>query len=87
MKKTYSKPALFAESFELAEHIANCAGVTPGAPTHWSKTTCGYRLDGPGTGMNIIFLEAANGCTDITEEDDLVFCYNNWTGMIPPFSS
>ena len=27
MKKTYSKPALFAESFELSEHIALCSAL------------------------------------------------------------
>ena len=27
MRKSYQKPALFAETFELTEHIANCEGA------------------------------------------------------------
>lgn len=44
MKKTYSKPLLYAERFELVEHIASCAvaaGVT--AATYRDRYSCSYQ--------------------------------------------
>ena len=51
MKKTYSKPALYAESFELAEHIALCSGFSRDfvTVTHWgdaANTTCTFTTNG-----------------------------------------
>lgn len=89
MKKTYTKPALYAESFELAEHIAaTCAGTQPGASTHWNSDTCGFRLDGPGTGAHILFnVGVVSACTAAGLEDSVVDCYNTLENNMQPFSS
>lgn len=47
MKKTYSKPELYAETFELACHIAvYCAGAAPGSFTYADRSYCGFYLGG-----------------------------------------
>lgn len=92
MKKTYSKPALFAESFELAEHIAACNGVIPGAATHWNATGgCGYQPDGPGVG-SVIFNKDIVGSTCTLQWSDPTnvpgaTCYNSAVGPVTAFGS
>lgn len=59
MKKTYSKPLLYAERFELVEHIASCAvatGVT--TVTYRDRNSCSYQ-----DGDIVLFNEAGeNNC-------------------------
>lgn len=89
MKKTYSKPALYAESFELAEHIALCSGFKQGVTqiTHWSNdTTCSFTTE---NSINL-FYTGANVCVNQydTASDVEVSCYNNPTnGIGQPFGS
>lgn len=86
MKKTYTKPALYAESFELAESIAlTCTGTQPGASTHWNSSTCAFKLDS--TGINTLFTIGTNGCTQTGYEDSSVNCYNTLENNMAPFSS
>ena len=87
MKKTYSKPALYAESFELAESIAlTCVGTQPGASTHWNASTCAFKLDP--NGVNAFFDKGVTtACTTTGLEDSLVSCYNTLENNMPPFSS
>lgn len=88
MKKAYSKPALFAESFELAEHIALCSGYdgTNNTANHWS-TNC--RFNDPDTGV-AMFLSSENGCVELYADRTKVKvdCYNAPTdGDGHPFAS
>ena len=58
MKKTYQKPRVYAESFELLEHIASCAvrdGITNA--TYRDRDSCSY-TDGDIT----LFYDSGNGC-------------------------
>ena len=58
MRKEYQKPALYAERFELLEHISSsCPALNsePGWVTHREKGDCGFRIDGPYTDTNILF--------------------------------
>ncbi len=45
MKKVYSKPALYAETFELVEHVAGDCIVNDGfaGALHRGPESCGYR--------------------------------------------
>ncbi len=45
MKKPYSAPKLFAESFRVCEHIAGCS--VSGKPQLASETQCEYLFDSP----------------------------------------
>ena len=61
MKKQYQKPRLFAESFELLEHIASCAvgdGITDA--TYRDRSSCSY-TDGDVTLFNST---GVNGCAN-----------------------
>ena len=46
MKKPYSAPELFAESFRVCEHIAGCT-VNGTANNQSSQTGCEYYFDSP----------------------------------------
>lgn len=83
MKKTYSKPRLYAETFELLEHIsAMCSGFNPAQPTGEQITSgnewvCGFYVrDG------ILFNNGACTVGDASaEETDTsmydIYCYNS----------
>lgn len=83
MKKTYSKPALYAESFELAEHIALCSGFSRDfvTVTHWgdaANTTCTFTTNG-----FALFASGNSGCSykyDNNPEDFSIECYNSPNG-------
>lgn len=57
MKKTYSKPAMHAERFALATHIAACSGYAPGSATNATRTYCGYML-----GYQYVFNSGVPAC-------------------------
>lgn len=64
MKKTYTKPQLYAETFELLEHIANC--YNDGSYTaHHADTPDNYCKIELGKGGSI-FIEASPNCADAT---------------------
>ena len=61
MKKPYNKPRMYAETFELVEHIANCAVKSGSYPaTYRDRTSCSY-TDGDVTLFNNT---GVNGCTN-----------------------
>ncbi|MBR0066603.1 MAG: hypothetical protein IJQ00_03320, partial [Kiritimatiellae bacterium] len=66
MKKAYEKPILYAESFELMEHVAGDCAVNDGfAGAHWRDPgSCRYDLiaeGGAATGQ-ALFYSSGNGC-------------------------
>lgn len=61
MRMEYRKPMLYAERFELLEHISACAHMN--SATTGDPDNCAYSLNGPGT-TPAIFTEAVNDCTD-----------------------
>lgn len=79
MKKTYKKPQIFVESFELAQHIAGCnltlldADVenckASGTIGKWDNTSW--------------FINKMNGCTVEPEE----YCYTNGNFNIATINS
>lgn len=72
MKKTYSKPALYAERFELAAHIAACSGYFDGAATHTRASNCAFQL-----GTQFVFMSSITDCALQVESDDYgIDCYN-----------
>lgn len=64
MKKTYVKPEVYFESFELSTNIAYACGKPTHTPTNG---TCGVTINGIGT----VFLSGIAGCkyTNINGED------------------
>ena len=60
MKRTYSKPSLLIENFELMEHIALSCGRAAGETNHWDMDTCGFNLGGPGNEDDLIIFRNEN---------------------------
>lgn len=81
MKKTYSKPALYAESFELAEHIALCSGYKAGVITitHWNDGVCTFQYT---AGGSVLFNTTAAGtaCDADYFPGMALECYNSPNG-------
>lgn len=80
MKKTYSKPALYAESFELAEHIALCSGYKKDVITitHWNDGVCTFQYT---AGGSILFnMNGNSGCDAPYSPGMALECYNSPTG-------
>lgn len=87
MKKTYTKPALYAESFELAEHIASCSVVNRDENyygTHSSGTaSCVFHANN-----QILFNGSHTGCLEDWSMTMPVECYNTPNGTPGlPFAS
>ena len=98
MKRTYRKPSLYVETFELVEHIASCATntgtYTVNSNTAWSCAA----TDGSG---DVVFMEGTSKCEvaggqafdpNIEDIDDIISailegqCYNTYANG-PMFSS
>ncbi len=93
MKKTYSKPALFAESFELAEHIAKCQGVSDYSsevnPLHWSTNGCKFEFIGE-NGVTETLFTASSSCSVMyfgPSVPTTTNCYNVPLAGLTPFGS
>lgn len=93
MKQAYQKPALFAESFDLVEHIAGpCGGVEDIKEyfkvNHRHATDCTFidLMDDPNIA---IFTDSDGRCNSKQPGFDNmpVECYNNYTGDISMFAS
>lgn len=92
MKQAYQKPALFAESFDLVEHIAGpCGGMEDHGSfkvNHRHATDCTFidLVDDP---KIVIFTDTDGRCNahqppiDYTEQT----CYNNYTADLKIFAS
>ncbi len=71
MKKNYSKPDLYFESFELTANIANCSHLDFGKANSADINTCSFSFYGVGDVFN-------NGmCVYNTQNGGLeMFCYH-----------
>ena len=57
MKKAYQKPALYAECFEMVEHVTSCSPM--GRANHTDGGSCYYDAGGG----SLVFLETgSSGC-------------------------
>ena len=97
MKKKYTKPLLFAESFELTEHIATgCVmetnpNATPGTKPLHGKGECAYQFDYGD--INMFQYGITTGCgkpeyaSDWTTDDINLQCYTAFADLTSLFSS
>ena len=67
MKKSYQKPALFAESFELMEHISGACGEITGRASYRDAGSCHYNVEDG----KVLFVGGQNGCVDDPGDGDL----------------
>lgn len=88
MKKVYEKPMLYAESYELAEHIAGgCALDGMNTPTTRDLGSCGFEISN-GT----VAFQSQSVCEGWWDDfwdkpiDD-VFCYNTFLDTAAMFAS
>lgn len=74
MKKTYVKPQVYFESFQLSANIA--AGCGPTTKLATEQAQCGFD-DGSG---KIIFLQDITGCAYGQDEGSNSICYHTFEG-------
>ena len=79
MKRTYSKPSLLIENFELMEHIALHCGRAAGETNHWDRDTCGFNLGIPGNEDDLIVFRNSN-CRMFDEVFDDYQEWKNYNG-------
>ncbi len=90
MKKAYTKPALYAESFQLVGHIAKCDGVRSGGATFNDTSDCAFHIGNDPGNMTVFVLA---GTCDMIYDSELdgysEDCYNGLFGAtnVTPFSS
>ncbi len=100
MRKQYCKPMLFAETFQLVDHIAgSCGGVdsdaakNEGYSVSWhSASNCSLTIPDGNGGSIVLFANAGNNCIMpyLPEEfqgDKMVECYNNMSSSYNYFAS
>lgn len=77
MKKIYEKPMLYAESYELVEHVAGGCGVDEmSTATLRSADQCGFKING----NSAVAFQTESICVGYWNDDfgappDDVFCY------------
>ncbi len=78
MKKPYQKPCVYAESFELLEHIASCkANQDITTVTYRDRASCSY------TDANVsLFNIGVEGCTNEYYEEGLGSLYDDFEDYI-----
>lgn len=85
MRMEYAKPMLYAERFELNEHISACAHLNSTVNNGDPEQGCGFSLNGPNPGENdpILFLMNLPGGSSCTDPGDMdlvqpggVLCYH-----------
>ena len=78
MKKIYEKPMLYAESYELVEHVAGGGGVDEmSTATLRSADQCGFKINGNSA---VVAFQTESICVGYWNDDfgappDDVFCY------------
>lgn len=97
MKKGYSKPMVYLESFELDTAIASCgAGANSGSwygkPYHGDPDTCYFGLDGVGEFSDSPSSPCAADKNDLITEipkdlDGEYYCYHEPSGELKIFAS
>ena len=79
MKKTYSKPYIAVESFQLDAAIASSCSGTGKMPLHFGQNSCTSFEEAPGLGY-FGSACAANGGYDVinpdTDDNNGNFCYH-----------
>lgn len=90
MKKSYSKPSIYIESFEMNTAICSCgpganSGFWGGKPNHGSPDTCEIRdysdiIFNEEQGLVVMFTENNQDCKDAgaiipSAEDGNIYCY------------
>ena len=96
MRKSYQKPALYAETFELVEHIANCEGAfNQRGYSMRFKEGIGCQYYDPST-QETFFIEGGTACVgegvtalpDMDSFEGFFNCYQGpGEGLATPFSS
>lgn len=93
MKKSYQKPALYAETFELVEHIAGpCNGLEGDTNdsfrvTQRNSTDCEFSSS---EDWDVIMFTEAPRCNDLMPKDyqyTPAQCYNSMIGTYNIFAS
>lgn len=74
MKKTYVKPQVYFESFQLSANIAAGCGTITKLATEQAQ--CGFD-DGSGS---TIFIQGYTGCSYGPDEDSGSICYHTFEG-------
>lgn len=70
MKKTYTRPELFYENFQLSQSIASgCEGIA-----NFNERECSVLLQGPG--YDIKLFSMVNVCRDVPPNPDDYVCYH-----------
>ena len=97
MRKEYSKPVVFAESFELTEHITGqCVDNGAQNQRHFSTRfknaeDCAYKIYDGDTVIATYFLDGSTICKDspvpIYDGSDPIDCYQGPNGIFTAFSS
>lgn len=90
MKKVYEKPMLYAESYELVEHVAGgCALDGMNTPTHRDLDSCGFRVNGSSGAIAFQDRDTCVGWWDTFWDKpiDDVFCYNTFLDTAAMFAS
>ena len=90
MKKVYEKPMLYAESYELVEHVAGgCALDGMNSPTHRDLDHCGFRVNGKSGAIAFQNAAVCEGWIDpfFGQPIDDVFCYNTFLDTAAMFAS
>ena len=85
MKKTYSKPHVYVEKFELCEHISSCGKISGvgGYALHWEPDKCAFSAFGPDDNSIIVFRDPSIGCDPklIDDMDNPNFLFGEYNGM------
>ncbi|WP_455582725.1 hypothetical protein [Dysosmobacter sp.] len=82
--KTYVKPELYYESFELSQHIAACDLKLESADPIVCSVAANDMLEGLGTILQDAFITSAN-CKFSYDRDYERYCYTNGTDTLPRF--
>ncbi len=68
MKKSYVKPQVYFESFQLSANIAgNCKFIT-----NHQKSSCGYQ-----TTAGVLFFDTMTAICDMPTQEGEKYCYDN----------
>lgn len=81
LKKPYEKPALYAESFRLVEHISSLCAGTYGQAKQADALTCVYMIGDEamfysGSGVACTSSDSPGYDADFSNKEPFVICYN-----------
>ena len=70
MKKTYTKPLLFAESYQMVEHIAGTCNTSAYNATHNTGWTCS--ITGVESGLTLFTAQQLNCGRSVDEDHEIL---------------